>query len=146
LSISYTADIRDAKGNNGHRVELIYDYGLSPRINWTVNASGDYTDRKSATDSKGGRFATSFEGDLTKSDSAWGKTPLRLSFSGEAKWQTTQKPQYTFESKLSIPLASGIDLPIVYRYANRIAQINQTDSEARLGLSVDISRLTHAFK
>jgi len=146
MSISYTADIRDAKGNNDHRAELIFDYGLSPRINWTVNASADYTDRKSAADSKGGRFATSFQGDLTKSNSAWGKTPIRLTFSGEGKWQTSQKPQYTFESKLSIPLASGIDLPIVYRYANRIAQIDQTSSEARLGLSIDISRLAQTFK
>ncbi len=146
LSISYTADIRDAKGNNDHRIELIFDYGVSPRINWTVNASGDYTDRKSAVDSKGGRFATSFQGDLTKPGSAWGKTPVRLTFSGEAKWQTSQKPQYTFESELSVPLVPGVDLPIVYRYANRIAQINQTDSEARLGLSVDISRLAKAFK
>lgn len=146
LSFSYTANIRDAKGNNDHRGELIFDYGLSPRINWTINASADYTDRKSAADSKGGRFATSFQGDLTKPNSAWGKTPIRLSFSGEGKWQTSQKPQYTFESKLSIPLASGIDLPIVYRYANRIAQIDQASSEARLGLSVDISRLAQAFK
>jgi hypothetical protein len=146
LSISYTAAIRDTKGNNDHRVELIFDYGLRPRINWTVNASGEYTDRKGGVDSKGGRFATSFQGDLTKSDSGWGKTPIRLTFSGEAKWQTGQKPQYTFESKLSIPLVPGVDLPLAYRYANRIAQINQTDSEARLGLSVDISRLAQAFK
>jgi hypothetical protein len=146
LSVSYAADIRDAKGNNEHRVEMILDYSVSPRINWTVNASGDYTDRKAALDSKGGRLATSFQGDLTKSDSAWGKTPIRLTFSGEAKWQTSQKPQYTFESKLSIPLVPGVDLPIVYRYANRIAQINQTDSEARLGLSIDISRLAQALK
>jgi hypothetical protein len=146
LSFSYSANIRDAKGNNDHRGELIFDYGLSPRINWTINASGDYTDRKSAADSKGGRFATSFQGNLTKPNSAWGKTPIRLTFSGEGKWQTSQKPQYTFESKLSIPLASGIDLPIVYRYANRIAQIDQASSEARLGLSIDISRLAQAFK
>lgn len=146
LSISYTANIRDSKGNNDHRVELIFDYGLSPRINWTVNASGDYTDRKSTTDSKGGRFATSFQGDLTKSNSSWGKTPIRLTFSGEAKWLTSQKPQYTFQSELIIPLSPGVDLPIVYRYANRIALINQTDSEARLGLSVDVSRLAQAFK
>jgi hypothetical protein len=146
LSVSYTADIRDSKGNNDHRGELIFDYGVSPRINWTVNASGDYTDRKSAKDSKGGRFATSFQGNLTKPNSAWGKTPIQLIFSGEGKWQTSQKPQYTFEAKLSVPLASGIDLPIVYRYANRVAQIDQKDSEARLGLSVDISRLAQALK
>jgi hypothetical protein len=97
-------------------------------------------------DSKGGRFATSFQGDLTKSSSAWAKTPIRLTFSGEAKWLTSQKPQYTFQSQLSIPLSPGVDLPIVYRYADRTAQINQTDSEARLGLSVDVSRLAQAFK
>jgi hypothetical protein len=146
FSIAYTANIRDAKGNNGHRAELIFDYGLSSRINWTFNASGDYTDRKAATDSRGGRVATEFQGNLTKSDSAWGRTPLQLSFSGESQWLTQQKPQYTFQTKLSIPLVSGIDLPIVYRYANRTALLNQKDSEARLGLSIDISRLTKGIK
>lgn len=146
LSISYTANIRDAKGNNDHRVEMIFDYGLSPRINWTVNASGDYTDRKLTPDSKGGRVATSFIGNLTQPDSAWGKNPITLTFSGEGKWQTSQKPQYTFEAKLTIPLVPGVELPLAYRYANRIAQINQTNSEARMGLSVDIARLAHGFK
>lgn len=146
MSVSYTADIRGSLGNNNHRAELIFDYGVSDRINWTVNASADYTDRKPALDSRGGRFATSFEGDLTKSSSPWGRSPIRVAFSGEGQWLTSQKAQYTFESKLSIPIIAGLDLPIVYRYANRIAQISQTDSEARLGLSVDISRLAQAFK
>jgi hypothetical protein len=146
FSIAYTANIRDAQGNNGHRAELIFDYGLSSRINWTLNASGDYTDRKTAADSKGGRIATEFQGNLTTSESAWGRTPLQLSFSGEGQWLTQQKPQYTFQTKLSIPLVSGIDLPIVYRYANRTALLNQKDSEARLGLSVDISRLAKVLK
>jgi len=57
-----------------------------------------------------------------------------------------QKPQYTFQAKLSIPLIFGVDLPIVYQYANRAAQINQSNSEARLGLSIDLSRLAQAFK
>ena len=52
----------------------------------------------------------------------------------------------TFQAGLDIPLVSGIDLPIVYRYANRIALINQTDSEARLGLTFDLSRLVQGFK
>jgi hypothetical protein len=146
MSASYTADIRDAKGNNTHRGELIFDYGLSDRINWTVNASADYTDRKMAADSKGGRVATEFQGDLTKSNPASSRTPIRLSFSGEAQWLSRQKPQYTFQTKLTIPLTAGIDLPIVYKYANRVALINQTDSEARLGLSIDVSRLAQAFK
>jgi hypothetical protein len=146
MSASYAADIRDSKGNNNHRGEFIFDYGISDRINWTVNASADYTDRKMALDSKGGRVATEFQGDLTKSNSAWGRSPIRLSFSGEAQWLTRQKPQYTFQAKLAIPLSAGIELPIVYKYANRTALLNQTDSEARLGLSIDVSRLAQALK
>ena len=146
MSASYTADIRDSKGNNNHRAELIFDYGLSDRINWTFNASADYTDRKTALNSTGGRAATEFQGDLTKSNSAWGRNPIQLSFSGEAQWLTRAKPQYTFQAKLTIPLSAGINLPIVYKYANRTALLNQTDSEARLGLSIDISRLAQALK
>jgi hypothetical protein len=146
MSVSYTANIRDPKGNNDHRAELIFDYGLSSRINWTFNASADYTDRKMAVDSRGGRAATEFRGNLTKSDSAWGRSPAQLSFSGEAKWQTAQKPQYTFQAKLTIPLSKGIDLPIAYQYANRTALLNQADSEAHLGLSIDVSRLFQALK
>jgi hypothetical protein len=146
VSVSYTADIRDAKGNNNHRAEFIVDHGLSDRINWTLNASADYTDRKMALDSKGGRVATEVQGDLTKASSPWGRSPIQISFSGEGIWLTSQKPQYTFQAKLTIPLTAGINLPIVYKYANRTAQLNQTDSEARLGLSIDISRLAQALK
>src|SRR5213076_2521403 len=96
--------------------------------------------------SAGGRLATSFQGDLTKSAFGDSRTPMRLTFSGEGKWLTMQKPQYTFEAGLSIPVTSGFDLPLVYRFANRIAQINRKNSEVRLGLSIDISHLASAFK
>jgi hypothetical protein len=147
MSVAYTADIRKAQGDNYHRAELIFDYGLSERVNWTLNASADYADRKRIEpNSDGGRISTAFQGDLTKSNSAWGRTPIQLSFSGEADWLSKEKPQYTFQVGLDIPLVSGIDLPIVYRHANRIALINQTDSEARLGLSFDLARLVQGFK
>jgi|ERR1035437_5613831 hypothetical protein len=146
VSLSYTANVRKDIGNNYHRAEFIVDYGVSSRINWTFNASADYTDRKAAKDSRGGRVATDFTGDLTKSNSAWGRLPMRLSFSGEAKWLTSQKPQYTVQAQLTIPVSQGVDLPIVYRYANREAQLNRTNSEVRLGFSVDVSRLAQALK
>jgi hypothetical protein len=146
MSISGTADIRTGQGNNGYRAEFISDYGLSTRINWTVNGSFDYTDRKSAKDSRGGRLATSFQGNLTNPAGGWSKAPLTLTFSGEGDWLSSQKPQYSFDAKLSVPIASGFDLPIEYRYANRAAQSNQHDSQVRLGLTVDISRIAQALK
>jgi len=146
MSISGTANIRTGQGNNGYRAEFISDYGLSTNINWTINGSFDYTDRKAAKDSRGGRLATSFQGNLTNPAGGWSKAPLTLAFSGEGDWLSSQKPQYSFDAKLSVPIAPGFDLPIEYRYANRAAQINQHDSQVRLGLTVDISRVAQALK
>ena len=146
MSISATGNNRTGQGNNNYRAEFIFDYGLSTRINWTVNGSFDYTDRKMGLDSRGGRFATSFQGNLTNPTGGWSKSPLRLIFSGEGDWLSLQKPQYTFDAQLSVPITPGFDLPIEYRYANRAAQINKADSQFRLGLTVDISRITQALK
>lgn len=146
MSISATGNNRTGQGNNNYRTEFIFDYGLSTRVNWTVNASFDYTDRKMGLDSRGGRLATSFQGNLTNPTGGWSKSPLRLIFSVEGDWLSLQKPQYSFDAQLSIPITPGFDLPIEYRYANRAAQINKADSQVRLGLTVDLSRITQALK
>jgi len=146
MSISAAGNNRTGQGNNNYRAEFIFDYGLSTRINWTVNGSFDYTDRKMGLDSRGGRFATSFQGNLTSPTGGWSKSPLRLIFSGEGDWLSLQKPQYSFDAQLNVPITPGFDLPIEYRYANRAAQINQADSQVRFGLTVDLSRITQALK
>jgi len=71
LSTSYTANLRTGDGYDLHREQIIFDYGLNPRINWTVNASADTTDRKGLKkSSSGGRFATEFQGNLTQPQSS----------------------------------------------------------------------------
>jgi hypothetical protein len=134
-------------GNDDYRAELIYDLGVTDRVTWTINASADYKDRKNAIDSRGGRAATEFLGQLTAPElTQFGRTSITLSFSVEAKWMTAQRPQYTAQSKLSIPVAPGVDLPIVYRWANRRDLIDNESSEARMGLSVDVGRLAQVFR
>jgi hypothetical protein len=146
LALSGTASLRPDPGNDDYRMELIYDHGLSKNVTWTVNASGDYKDRKQKEDQRGGRVATEFLGTLNRSDERlWGRSPATLSFSGEAKWHTKAKPIYTFQTKLTIPIVTGIELPVAYRYANRTSGTNTADPEARLGLSVDIGRLAELF-
>ncbi len=147
LAISYQVVHRPDEGNDDHRVAVIFDYGLTNRITWTWNASGDFKNRKQMRDSQGGRVATEFKGNLTRESlDPLGRAPVALSFGGEAKWMDKMKPQYTFQVKLSVPLGTGLDFPIVYRFANRREQINQNDSEARLGLTVDIGRLVQLFR
>ena len=144
LAVSYQVVKRPGDGNNDHRAGVSFDYGLTNRITWTSNASFDYKDRKQLADSRGGRVATEFKGNLTpESNDPLGPAPVSIGLAAEAKWLDGLKPQYTLQAKCSIPLGGGINLPIVYRLANRQAQISQTDSEARLGLSVDLARLVH---
>ncbi len=147
LAISYQVVKRPDSGNDDHRAEASFDYGLTDRITWTWNASFDYKDRKNLSRIRGGRVATEFKGNLTpESLNPLGRAPVTLSFSGEAKGMEMMKPQYTFQAKLSIPLGTGLDLPIAYRFANRQAQINQHDSDVRLGLTVDVGRLIQLIK
>lgn len=145
LALVYTATLRRADGFDQHRGEIAYDYGLSPRLTWTANGSVDVLDRKAAGSSIGGRVATEFVGDLTGPGSAWGKTPIRLSFSGEVKWADGESTAKALQAKLTIPIASGFELPIVYRYGNPSTQAT-AGSEGRVGLAVDLSRLAHGLQ
>jgi len=147
LSSSYTATIRTGAGYNLHREQIIFDYGLDPRINWTLNLSADTIDRKGLKkNSNGGRLATEFQANLTEPPKTSHISPVILSFGGEGNWATAKKPSYTGQVKISIPLLPGIDLPVAYRYANRVAQLNQSDSKALLGLSFDLSRFLPSAK
>jgi hypothetical protein len=143
LAFAYSTNFRRGLGNDDHRFTILYDYGLSSRVTWVVNASADYKDRKTLRDSYGARIATEFLGALTPPQSTlWGRPPITLSFSGEARAEQYSKPTFTVQAKLTIPIALGIDLPLVYRYASLGGNSNEADAQARFGLTVDIGRLS----
>ena len=146
LAFAYSGNLRRDDGNDDHRVSLIYDRGLSSRISWTVNASFDFTNRHGMSDIRAGRAATEFMGQLTPpQDTLWGRTPITLSFGAEGKWKTENKPTYTIQAKLTIPVSPGMDLPLVYRYSNRTDISEESDPELRFGLSLDLGRLGQLF-
>jgi len=147
LAIATNYINRPDAGTNDLRASLIFDYGLSPRVNWTMNGSFDHRDRKMALDTKGGRFATEFLGRLTGyEDALWGRQPITLAFAGEGKWLTRQKPQYSVQAKLTIPISAGLDFPIVYRWAKRIDLVDKEGKELKMGLSVDLGSLSQLLK
>jgi hypothetical protein len=145
LAVIYTATVRTAGGFNKHRAAIAYDYGLSPRVTWTANGSVDYVDKKAFGSSTSGRVATEFIGDLTSSGEGWSRAPIRLSFSGEVTWAPAESTTARVQTKLTIPLAMGFDLPIAYQYGKPDTQ-SANGSEARVGLSVDLSRLMQSAR
>jgi hypothetical protein len=144
LAVVYTAKLRPDAGYNDHRVELAFDYGLSPRITWTANGSYDYTDRKSLGSDRQGRFATEFVGDVTRGDEGWGRTPIRLAFSGQVTWKEGERASTDVQAKFTIPITTGVELPVVYRYGN--SPLGAADGpQARVGLSIDLARLKNGL-
>jgi hypothetical protein len=142
MALSGTATLRGAAGNDDYRAQFIYDHGLNKAMTLTINASGDYKDRKAAGgDVRTARFAMELLGTIGGSEKLWGRSQATLAVSSEGKWAAGAKPTLTGQVKLTIPLATGIDFPIVYRYANRTVVADKGDAEARMGLSVDIGRL-----
>jgi len=147
LAIVATYVNRPDLGTDDFRGTLAFDYGLSPSLNWTVNGSFDHRDRKAGFDTRGGRFATEFLGRLTGYGSdLWGRQPITLAFAGEGKWLTKQKPQYSVQAKLTIPIAAGLDWPIVYRWSKRIDLVDKEGKELKMGLTVDLSNLSQLLK
>ena len=146
LAVAYQITARPDNGNDDHRAELIFDWGFDKRLNWTVNASGDYKDRKMGRDSRGGRIATEFQTRLTNPlTSTFSRFPLTLAFSGEAKWMTLMKPKYSAQAKFTIPVSAGIDLPVTYRWTSRHDATDTNDNEVRFGFSIDLGRLAKSL-
>jgi hypothetical protein len=144
LAVVYTGTLRPDAGYNDHRVELVFDYGLSPRIAWTANGSFDYVDQKSLGSAREGRFATEFVGDVTRGDEGWGRGPIRLAFSGQLTWKQGERASTDVQAKFTIPIAAGVELPVVYRYGS--SPLGAADGpQARVGLSVDLARLRNGL-
>ncbi len=148
MSIAYTADIRSGTGYNDHQCTLIFDSGLNNSLNWTMNFSGTFTDRKGVMkNSAGGKGASEFQWSIAKSPvlSSTIKSPITFSMAAEGAWATKQLPQYTGQIKLTVPLTAGIDFPISYRYQNKVAQTNRSASQTAFGLSFDLGAVTKAL-
>jgi hypothetical protein len=143
LGLTATYVDRPELGTDDFRSALVFDYGLAPRINWTVNGSFDYRNRRAAGDQRGGRFATEFLGRITGyGDGLWGMQPITLAFAGEGRWLSTLKPQYAAQAKLTIPISGGLNLPVIYRWSKGIDLVDAQGKELRVGLTVDLGALS----
>jgi hypothetical protein len=145
IAIVYVGVVRSEQGYNDHRGEIALDYGMTDRLNWTLNGSVDVRNKKAFGTSTNWRVATEFTGDLSRVSQSWGRSPLRLSFSAEVKRIPRGSIARHGQAALTIPIASGLDLPIVYRIGNATSE-TPGGSEARISLSVDLLRLLQAGK
>jgi hypothetical protein len=147
LSVAFYTKQREDDGTDEHRAELIFDYGLSTRLNWTLNASIDRRDRKLQDDTTSGRFATEFQAKLSSPGSqVWNAKPVTLSGSTEITKDPDEDVLVRAQAKLVVPLTTGVEVPIAYTYANRDAEGITSGSLLKFSLAVDPVRLRERFR
>lgn len=148
LAFTFQSKLRKADGVDEHRAGLAFDYGLNGRMSLLLNASLDYADSKIVGgDKRGGRVAGEANFNLNRDANPFaGVGPYQLSVSGEGKWLTDDRPTYTGQLKLTIPIADGISLPLSLSVANRSELIKETTMRGRFGFSFDFTKLFNRLK
>jgi hypothetical protein len=147
LAFAYYTKQREDDGTDEHRAEVIFDYGLSTRLNWTLNASFDYRDRKTTDDMRSGRFATEFQAKLSNPGTrVWAARPVVLSGGLEGSKETDVDWLIRAQAKVVIPITTGVDVPIAYSYANRDDEGIESGSRLKFSLAVDPVRLRERFR
>ena len=147
LSSSFQSTLRPGTAHNAYRTELIFDYGLANRLNLTINGSFDYDDmRPTGVIQQGGRFALNVQYMIGRGFQLSGKDPWVLSLSSQGSWMTSTSPTYEAQTVLTIPIASGVDFPISFTYANRTALIKEADVKGKFGFTFDLAKLLNNLR
>jgi hypothetical protein len=145
LSFTFQTKQRSEENDDEYRAGLLFDYGMSPRVNLTANGTFDYRNSPLlGGDTRGGRLAVESNFELTpdmEKTIAGSNRPLMFSTAGEAKWLSGAKPTYTGQLKLTIPLFDGISLPLSISFANKTESINEKTVKGRFGFTFDLTKL-----
>lgn len=148
FSFSFQTKQRDEGGADEYRAGLLYDVGIYQRLNFAANATFDYENSKvGGGDKRGGRLAVESYFHLNRQPNIFsGKDPITLSFQGEGKWMSGDKPTYTGQVKLMFPLFDGISLPLSFSVASRSDLINESEVRGRIGFTFDFAKLLKGMR
>ena len=146
LSFILQSKLRKDIGVDEYQTGLTYDYGLYRRLNLTINGTFNYRNSPAiGADTRGGKLATEARFQLTPDKNILGGTgPFLFSLSSSAEWLTKTKPTYIGQAKFTIPIYSGIDLPISVSFSNKTELIKESKVRGRFGFTFDLAKLLSA--
>jgi len=151
--VSFTTKQRSGSAD-GYRGQLLFDYGLNPRLSLTANASfedveGD-NDAEMIKAGRGGRIAVGLQFEPLR-DPLFGPKTVRITVSGEGKWVEHSGPTYKGQLKVNLPIPkvlwlTGLEIPLSITVANRSDLIDETEVAGRIGFTLDTSQLLAAIQ
>jgi hypothetical protein len=143
VAISFQTTQRGAGQNDDYQGELIVDRGFGSKLFATLNGSYDYSaSSKVGGDVRSGRGAAELRWDLTPPSGSSTKKALELALSGEGVLKSSMW-QYRAQLQLSIPITSGVDLPVSFGYGNDPTALMQQEKSVygKFGITFDLQKV-----
>lgn len=143
LSAEFLTKRREAE--DVHSSKIIFDWNIAKRLNWTSNGTFLYKDLPVVGgDKRSAEFSTQFELQLRKAGLE-NAAPLRTSFAVNATWESGSDWVYKAQGKLTLPIATGIELPLSVTVASPTQVIDETEVRGQFGFTFDVARLVSAL-
>ena len=146
FSVAFQSKTRK-EGADEYKAEAIFDYGVQPRINLTLNGAFQYLDSRAiGADVRVASASGQLQFQITPEKVfAGGRNPIYFYLAGEGKWMSGTDATGKVQAKIKIPITDGIDLPISFTWANRTELINEKEVRGQFGFTFDLARLAKAI-
>jgi hypothetical protein len=150
ISLAWSSNLRGAAAPDQHRVAVVVDYGMAPRLSVTANAGIDLIDRKALTLPAGtatsvGRIAAAMRLALADAGALGLRPAPTMSLSTDIQWRSSDAT-YKAQWKFDLPVSGGIVIPISLTWANRTELIKEKDVRGTIGFTIDTSRLAASLR
>jgi len=147
LSGVFTSRISKGTSPNLYRSGLALDAVLVGKLNSTTNVSYDFMNAQLSTAKNRNvmRFVQQFQFVAITSSKFAGRNILALSGSGEGDWGSNGAPVYKGNAKVTVSVASGIDLPLSFTYTSLIASTKKSDVKFQAALTFDFSKIARSL-
>jgi hypothetical protein len=165
VAVNFNARLEEGDATtNVYSAKLVWEWGPNERWSFIGNLGGEYDDRrqdKTATvdtdDGYGAVAALQFEYKIDRTvlnllrrkqpgvDTAetieMAQMPIRWITGAKGEWRSEVEDTYSVQTKLVIPITSGLELPISITYASSSELIEEDEIRGQVGFTLDTSKL-----
>jgi hypothetical protein len=148
FALDFQTTQRPKAAPDDYRVQIILDRAFTNRLFFAFNGSYEYSNsQKIGGDTRSGRGAVELRYNMTEVGGWTLRTPVQLALSGEGLRKQDQW-QYRAQVQVSIPISTGINLPLSFGYGNRPELLRQQEKDVygKFGLTFDFGKIVDALR
>jgi hypothetical protein len=149
-SLAWSSTLRDTKAPDQHRLQVIVDYGMAPRLSFTANAGWDLVDAKGlqldpTVDTNVGRVAAALQLALADTGPFGLRAAPKMSVAADVQWKRAERT-WKAQWKFDLPVSAGVTVPVSFTWADRPERIDEKEVRGTVGFTIDTAKLAAALR